>query len=185
MDAYLILKYLHVIFVIIWLGGGFAMVVLGARASRTNDTEELVHIVRDVIYLATHVFVPASLLVVVLGLTMVWLNWSFSQIWVDIGLLGFALTFFTGLFVLKPKSEQVGALFEKEGITDEVVDRSRQILRIAEFDFVMLYIVVADMVLKPTIENTTTLVIMALVLIAGAIYFLGRARMPVGTKARA
>jgi uncharacterized membrane protein len=178
MDTYLAVKYLHIIFVIIWLGGGFAMVFLGARANRAKDETDLVHIVQDVIYLAGHLFVPSSLLVFVFGAIAAWLNWSFDTLWIDIGIVGFILTFVTGLFVLMPRANKVGALLKAEGISREVVDRSRQILRIAQFDFVMLYIVVADMVLKPTAEDTAVLVVMAAVLIAGAAIFLPQARLP-------
>lgn len=176
MDAYAIVKYLHVLFVVIWLGGGFGLVVLGAHAERARNDAELAHVVQNVIFMSTRVFVPAAVLALICGLTMVWLNWSFATLWVLIGLGGFALTFITGIAVLKPRSDRVGELIKKEGVSPAVVEQSRHILWIAQFDFVMLFVIVADMVLKPGPQNYVTLVIMAAVVIIGGVLFLGRLR---------
>ena len=74
--------------------------------------------------------------------------------------------------MLTPRSDKVGALIAKEGASPAVVEQSREILRIAQFDMTMLFVVVADMVLKPAPENYIVLLIMALVIVAGGVVFL-------------
>jgi uncharacterized membrane protein len=174
MDYYFVLKFLHVLLIIIWLGGGFGLVILGIRADRARSDSDLITVIQQVIFMAK-IFVPAGLGALVLGLIMVVLNWSFGALWVIVGLIGFALTFGTGLLVLKPRSERVGAIIAKDGVSPAAVEQAKQILQIAKFDFVMLFIVVADMVIKPTAENYVTLTIMALALIVAAVAFHGPA----------
>jgi uncharacterized membrane protein len=173
MDYYFFLKFLHVFLIIIWLGGGFGLVILAIRADRARADAELAHIVQQVIFM-TKVFIPAALAAFVPGIVMVFLTWSFSDLWVIIGLTGFALTFATGMLVLKPRADRIGALIAAEGISPAVVEQSRQILQIAKFDFVMLFIIVADMVIKPTANSTATLAVMAISLVAAAVIFQGK-----------
>lgn len=172
MTTYVIFKYLHILFVVGWLGGGFAMVLLGARAIRARDDADLIRTVRSVVYLAKRVFVPFSVLALVAGLVMVWLADGWADLWVILGLIGFAATAGTGAAVLTPKSERVMALADKDGPSPEAVRGAREIFSIAQFDMVMLAVVIADMVLKPSFDNYITLLVMLVVLVAAAAYFL-------------
>ena len=87
MDTYTLVKFLHVAFVVVWLGGGFSLVVLGARANRANDTADLIKVIQQVVYM-NHVFVPASLLAFLCGLILAWIAGLFDLLWVIIGLAG-------------------------------------------------------------------------------------------------
>jgi uncharacterized membrane protein len=178
MEFYPFVKFLHVLFVIVWLGGGFVLVLLGLKAQRANSSAELVDVIMHVVYLSNRVFVPAAILALIFGVTGVIITWSFGDLWVLIGLAGFALTFLNGVAVLRPRSDRVKATIDREGPSPAAIEQSRQILRIAQFDFVMLYVIVADMVIKPTSANYITLIIMAIVVVVGAVYFLGRPRAP-------
>lgn len=172
MDTIAFVKFLHVAFVIVWLGGGLCLVLLAARANRANDTADLAKIIQFVIGMAKRVFIPAALGALVCGLIMAWSLDLFSLLWVIIGLVGFALTFGIGIAVLTPRSDRVGEMIAKDGVTPAVVEQSREILRIAQFDLTMLFVVVADMVLKPAPENYVVLLVMALVIVAAGLLFL-------------
>jgi hypothetical protein len=172
MDWLTFVKFLHVSFVITWLGGGLCLVLLGAQANRANETADLAKIILFVIAMAKRVFIPAALGALVCGLIMAWTLGLFSMLWVIIGLAGFALTFGIGIAVLTPRSDKVGALIAKEGVSPAVIEQSREILRIAQFDMTMLFVVVADMVLKPAPENYIVLLVMALVLLVAGFVFL-------------
>lgn len=176
MTTYMIFKFLHILFVVAWVGGGLAMVLLGARAAWARDDAELVRVIRNVVYLAKRVFVPFSLLALIAGLVMVTLGGMWMEPWVILGLIGFVATAGTGAAVLTPRSAKVMEIADREGVTAHAVQGAKEILRIAEFDIVMLGVVIADMVLKPGIENYVTLIVMAVVLVAAAAYFLGSLR---------
>jgi hypothetical protein len=60
---------------------------------------------------------------------------------------------------------------------------ARELLAVVKFDFVMLFVVVADMVFKQAVNDWPVLVAFAIVLLAGAAFFLapiqrGKERAP-------
>src|SRR3954449_12014993 len=99
MSRYELLLFGHVVCVILWVGGGSLFHILGFRAERTDDNEAIERIFKDLAFLGTRLFLPSSLLVLVFGLLLVWDSdfWSFSQLWIALGLAGFAITFLTGI----------------------------------------------------------------------------------------
>jgi hypothetical protein len=173
MDWYSIVKFLHVGFAIVWLGGGLSLVILGMRADRANDTEDFARILRNVVYMSKHVFIPSALLALVFGLIVFFIAPWYGFLWTYIGLIGFAATFGIGAMFLGPRSEKTVELIGREGMTPAAVAQSREILHVAQFDMVLLFVVVADMVLKPGWYNWITLIIMVLVLVAAGYYFVG------------
>ena len=172
MEWYSIVKFVHVAAVIVWLGGALGLVLLGARANRTNDTVEFGHILQDVALMSARVFVPSALVALVFGLILFFLYGLYGFLWVYIGLAGFAATFGMGIAMLKPRADKIVAQIGREGVTPAVVEQGRDLLRHAQFDMVLLFVIVADMVIKPGFSDWITLVIMALVIIGGAYYFL-------------
>ncbi len=58
------------------------------------------------------------------------------------------------------------------GVTDQAVAIGRQMLSIAKFDFLLLFTIVADMVIKPTLADWIVLVVMAALIVAGAFLFI-------------
>lgn len=172
MDWYTLVKFLHVTFAIVWLGGGFGLVILGIRASVAADPAAMFSVVKDVVFLANRVFVPSSLVVLACGVTMAILGQSFATLWIIIGLAGFAATFTTGLLILKPLADRITKDVADGMPPSATAARCGRLLQIAKFDYVMLFVVVADMVLKPTPGDVGLLGAMALVIVAGALLFL-------------
>ena len=95
-----------------------------------------------------------------------------------LGLIGFAATFVTGLFMIKPASERIGAAMEREGgrLTPALRTDIRKLIVMARLDYVVLFLVIFDMAVKPTGDDVGTLVFMALVLVIGGGLILMRAR---------
>jgi uncharacterized membrane protein len=172
MTTYIIIKYLHILFAIGWLGGGFCMVLLGVAASRARNDGELVRVMAQTAWLAKRVFVPFSLLALIAGLVMAWFGGMWGEAWIILGLVGFAATAGTGAAVLTPKAEKVAGIVVREGPSPDAVRIAREMLGIARFDITMLAVVVADMVLKPGFDDYAVLTGMAVVLVAAAAYFL-------------
>jgi uncharacterized membrane protein len=108
MTWYEFLLFVHISASVIWIGSGFLLMVLGLRADRIDDEAGLKHILRSNAWLATRLFIPASLTVVAAG---VWLTidgpWEFDQLWIVLGLVGYLCTFLTGIAVLKPRGERI------------------------------------------------------------------------------
>jgi hypothetical protein len=75
---------------------------------------------------------------------------GFGTTWVIIGLIGYALTFTTGIAVLAPLSKKVAALSDSVGPTaPETRAVIGRLLLVARVDITVLLLVVADMLVKP------------------------------------
>ena len=178
MDLYDILLFCHISFAIVWLGAGFLFHLLAYRADRANDEAGMRKIVDDLVATANTLFIPSSLLVLVFGILLVLDGpWSFGDLWIVLGLAGFAITFLTGLLWLKPQSERLQAVIARDGgLSPEGSWLARRMMTFGRLDYVVLFLVVFDMVIKPSRDDVGTLIFMAAVLVAGAAYFGWRAR---------
>ena len=90
----------------------------------------------------------------VLLLFGVWLmhhvGYSYSKLWVTIGLLGRIISFVIGIAFLGPTSKRIAKTIDAEGpdspAASALIDR---VLLVARVDIAILVLVVFDMVLKP------------------------------------
>ena len=81
---------------------------------------------------------------------MININWGWGKFWVVAGLVGYALTFVTGIGVLSPLAKKIDLLLKEKGpAAPETQAAIQRILLVARFDIAILLLVVADMVTKP------------------------------------
>jgi uncharacterized membrane protein len=176
-SRYELLLFIHIAAVIIWLGAGFLLAVQAERAMRSGDDARLGAAVIDSAELATVLFIPASLTTFVFGLLLTIDSWSFDRLWIVLGLVGYAATFATGLFVLKPGGERIEAMTKRDGgFSPAALAESRRLLMLGRIDQIVLFVVVADMAMKPTGDDVGLLIAMAVVILAGAAWIVSRAR---------
>ena len=91
MDLYTLLKTLHVLSAIAWVGGGLLGSTLAIRAARRGD-DMLLAAMAQLAWCADHVFVPAAVATLAFGLGMTWLGGLWLETWILIGLGGIAAT---------------------------------------------------------------------------------------------
>ena len=180
MTLYEFLLFIHISATVVWVGAGLCSLVLAIGYDRDGDEPAIRRFLADQERLATRLFIPASLTVVIFGIALVIESdaWSFDQLWLVLGLVGFAATFVTGLFMIKPASERIGAAMEREGgrLTPELRIDIRKLIVMARLDYVVLFLVIGDMVLKPTGDDVGVLIGMAVILAVGIAYILSRVR---------
>jgi uncharacterized membrane protein len=144
-------KAVHVVFAMVWVGGGVLLTILGLVAERSGDPAEIVTIARQAAFVGQRVFAPAGMIVFVMGIAMLIntdLGWG--EFWVVVGLIGYAVTFITGIAVLSPLAKQIGASVAEHGPTHPAsIALINKTLLIARIDVAVLLIVVLDMVTKP------------------------------------
>jgi uncharacterized membrane protein len=169
MDWYAIFKFLHVVAAVCWVGGGVVLMFQGLVAARANNHAAQMTVIKQTAGLANNWFIPASIGTLIFGAVAATLGNSWSDAWVILGLAGFAATFCTGFFGIRPLAESI-AKAEAEG--RDAGNYGGKMLQIAKFDYVMLFTVIADMVLKPQWSDTILLMVMAVVLVVGAVLFL-------------
>lgn len=141
----------HVLFVVIWIGGGALLTVFGIMAERSGDSGQVAQIAKMAAFAGERIFAPAGLVVVAAGIAMV-LNahLGFDHFWIAFGLLGFLATFLIGIGVLSPMAKKLNALIEDKGPTaPETQEAISKILLVARADVAMLLLVIVDMVVKP------------------------------------
>src|SRR5215208_6099184 len=180
MTLYEFLLFVHIAATVVWVGAGLCSLVLAIGYDRDGDEPAIRRFLADQERLATRLFIPASLTVVIFGIALVIESdaWSFEYLWIVLGLVGFAATFATGLFMIKPASERIGAAMEREGgrLTPELRTDIRKLIVMARLDYVTLFLVIADMVVKPTGDDVGVLIGMAVILVAGVAYIVSRVR---------
>jgi uncharacterized membrane protein len=180
MTLYEFLLFVPIAATVVWVGAGLCSLVLAIGYDHDGDEPAIRRFLADQERLATRLFIPASLTVVIFGIALVIESeaWSFDQLWIVLGLVGFAATFVTGLFMIKPASERIGAAMEREGgrLTPELRTDIRKLIVMARLDYVVLFLVIADMVIKPIGDDVGVLIGMAVILIAGIAYIVSRLR---------
>jgi Predicted integral membrane protein (DUF2269) len=174
-DAYL---FVHIAAAIIWVGSGFLLTVLAYRTERANDEQRIRNLLDDSNALGTRLFIPSSLTVVAFGILMVVDGpWTFNYLWIVLGLVGYAATSVSGAFVIKPWSERIEEMIKREGsISPAAMTEIRRLLWFGRIDLVTLFLVIFDMAVKPSGDDTAILVGMALVFLAGGAFVASRIR---------
>jgi uncharacterized membrane protein len=150
-DWYALFRVLHVVVAVFWVGGGLLLTVLGLRAERAEDPNEMATLARQAAFAGEKLFAPGGLIVLAMGIAMmINTNWGWGKFWVVAGLVGYALTFVTGIGVLSPLAKKIDVLLREKGpAAPETQATIQRILLVARFDIAILLLVVADMVTKP------------------------------------
>ena len=148
---YAFFRAVHVVVAVFWVGGGLLLTVLGLRAERAEDPNEMATLARQAAFAGEKLFAPAGLIVLAMGIAMmININWGWGKFWVVAGLVGYALTFVTGIGVLSPLAKKIDLLLKEKGpAAPETQATIQRILLVARFDIAILLLVVADMVTKP------------------------------------
>lgn len=178
MDWYSIVKFLHIVSATLWVGGGFALMLLAVRADSAGNIEGMLQAMRATGELGNRFFAPMSMLTLAFGLIMCGFWVGFSDLWILIGLAGYATTFCIGMFVFKPTADRMAGMIAKDGVTPAVLAQGQRVLSAARFDYSVMLVIIADMVLKPTLHDVAILGGIALVLATGIALALGRTWLP-------
>jgi uncharacterized membrane protein len=146
-----VFKLIHVSVAVFWVGGGLVLTALALWAETKNDPEEMATLARQASFVGEKLFAPAGLVVLAMGITMVINDHiGFGRPWVIMGLVGYAVTFTTGIGFLAPRAKRIAELLETKGAAaPETQAAIKQILLIARVDVGVLLLVVADMLMKP------------------------------------
>jgi uncharacterized membrane protein len=151
-DLYDLLKYLHIVAAVVWVGSGLFVQYYSSRLRRAEDPARLGAFAKDIEAAGKQLFAPASVTVLVMGLLMVWYSpaLGFSETWILIGIAGFIATFITGNFFLGPAAGKIGAVIDAEGpASPNAQALIRRIVLVSRIDQVVLLLVILAMVFKP------------------------------------
>lgn len=147
---YDLIKYVHVLAAIVWVGGAFYAQVLALQVRRSNDPEDIPKFGRNAEYIGTRVFIPASIILFIAGAILVAQRWSFTQAWVSAAIALWLLSILAGVLYLGPRSKKIGELFAAEGPNSmaarTMIDR---LFLVSRLELVSFAVIVFLMVVKP------------------------------------
>lgn len=178
MSWYQFWKFVHVSFVVTWVGGGLVAQFFALRALASDNAERMAQFAADVRWIGDRVLVGAALGAFLSGLGLVWNApfWTIGTDWIVIGLILFAVTFLSGAFFFGPEAGRIAKQIEAEGAGSPAVqERIRRLLVLTRVDLVVLFLIIFDMVVKPSFDDGWTIVGALLVALALAMLILSRA----------
>ena len=164
--------FIHIAAAVIWVGGGTLLTIMGHRAITAGDRDRTRVVVQEAATLAQRIFIPASVVVLAMGILLVADGPWELDLWVILGILGFLATAVTGAAVLGPRAERISEMIDHAGgtYTDAADVEARKLLTLARIDSVVLFLVIADMALKPSGDDVGLLAVMAVILVGGIAY---------------
>jgi hypothetical protein len=143
MTRYSLLVSLHVASVIVWLGSGTTVAFVAAYAQRARNGVVLEQLGALVQWLALRVFAPAALAAFAFGVAAAHAGHWPDLFWFHIGEGAFGFSFLLTVAVRVPLARRAG----RSAV--HPVRLARYLVAIALAELTVLYLAVADMVVKP------------------------------------
>ena len=148
---YELVKYVHILCAVVWVGGAFYAQLLAIQVARSSDPADLPKLGRHIEFLGTRVFLPASILLFIAGVIMTTQRWAFQQTWISIAIVLWLVSALVGSLYLGPKSKRVAQLFEAEGPLS-AAGRALlgRLFLVSRLELVSFLVIIALMVAKPS-----------------------------------
>lgn len=168
MDFIAYLKFAHVLAAVLWVGGGFAMILATVLMSRHAGAQAQMAVVRATVLMAPRLFIPISVFTLASGVALLFLaGWGW-QPFTLLGLAGVVFTAAFGALVIGPTFER--ALTQEQTAGPEAaLPLVRRVQRLAAIDYSIQFAIVLLMVVKPGWSDLGVLVGLAAVLVMAAL----------------
>lgn len=154
MDLSTLLKFVHVSAAVLWVGGGFAMILASLVLAGRSTAETQLAVVRATVLLAPRLFIPASFVTLGSGLALLFVaGWGWQPFTV-LGLAGVVFTAGFGALVLGPSCERALQTGDIQGAT-AALPALRRVQRLAMMDYAIQFAIVFLMVVKPSWHDFT------------------------------
>ncbi len=148
MDLTSLLKFVHVIAAVLWVGGGFAMIIAGIVLARRSTAETRLAVVRATTLLAPRLFIPTSVLTLASGVVLLFVaGWGWQPFTI-LGLAGVIFTAGFGALVIGPSCERAVKIGDDHG-APAAMPNLRRVYRLAAMDYAVQFAIVFLMVVKP------------------------------------
>ena len=148
LSAYGLLKLLHVVSVVVWIGGVMAVWTIVPRLARAGVATALPISARYGQTIAG----PASLLVLITGIAMVVVGHLGSPLWVQWGFAGILLHFVLGATLIRANFNALGRVLTESAADSAPLTAILRRIRVMSWIYLLLMLsIIAVMVLKPTV----------------------------------
>ena len=149
-NTYTVLKSIHVVGAVMWVGSGFLLNVAITLAFTTDDRDSRLRSLKLAEFVGPKLLTPISIVVIGMGVWLAAKYDYFDLLWVRLGLASFVITFLVGIAFLGPQSAKMVEMIEGGSPDQEVMAKYRVVSTVARLDSLMLLAIVVIMVIKPT-----------------------------------
>jgi uncharacterized membrane protein len=141
----------HILCAVIWVGGGVSVHVLGRWTQKRGDPDEIVAFNRDAVRLGNILYAPLAIVLIIAGVLLVEeVGYSYGDMWVSLGFLGWLFSLVVGLGFYPLHARKVEAAITAGGAAaPEAQSAIRRILLVNSIEITILLLVVIDMAVKP------------------------------------
>jgi len=150
--SYEIYLALHVLAVVVWVGGDITLTTLGIVFEGKKDGPTLAALGRMGAWIGTRVYTPALFFVFGFGVALVeksGIGWN--HFWIVFAVVGWALAMLVGIAFVGPELGRIDRAAHEFGPeSPEVGRRVKRLFAIFRFDTALLILVVIDMTAKPS-----------------------------------
>jgi uncharacterized membrane protein len=149
--AYLVYKALHVVAILVWVGGDVTLTTLGIVFERRRDAGALAELGKMGAWIGTRVYTPALFAAFAFGAAMIekgGLGWG--SFWIDFAIAGWAVATVVGVGFVGPELGRIDQAAQQHGPeSDEVGRRVKRLFSVFRFDTALLLLIAIDMTAKP------------------------------------
>jgi hypothetical protein len=143
---YEILLFLHALAAALWLGGVATSLGLSLLARRAAEPLDAVRFGGWIERVGLAVYLPASLVLLATGFGLVEeAGWDYEAVFLQTGIVVWALAFVVGLLYLRPRARRLGALVDPADAARRVV----QLVTLAWLELALLVVALFFMFAKP------------------------------------
>jgi uncharacterized membrane protein len=149
--SYQVYLALHILAVVVWVGGDTTLTTLGIVFEHKQDGPTLAALGRMGAWIGTRVYTPTLFFVFGFGVALIEkAGIAWDQFWVIFGIVGWSLATTIGVGFVGPELGRIDRAAQEFGAeSPEVARRVRRLFAIFRFDTAVLVLVVLDMAAKP------------------------------------
>lgn len=144
-----ILTSVHVLAAAFWVGGAFVLNVALTLAARAPEPTPRLHTLRLADVLVPYAFLPIAVIVFGTGVWMTAEYYDFSELWINLGMIGAITVISLALFYIKPRAARAIAAIES-GAAPPPPGTRNWVPIVGRFNLLLLSALVVIMVIKPT-----------------------------------
>jgi len=149
-SGYELWLFVHISAAIVWIGGAVVAQVFGILAKRSGDPAQGAAFGQAMSFIGPKVFAPAALVVLISGAFLTEDgNWDWSEPFVWLGIVGWAIVAFTAFAYLTRAMGRLGARMAAEGPSPELGAEMGRLVLVARVLILVLFAIVFVMVVKP------------------------------------
>jgi uncharacterized membrane protein len=151
-SSYQIYLALHIVTVMVWVGGDITLTTLGIVFERKGDGEALAQLGKMCAWIGTRVYTPTLFAVFALGVVLIEKGpWDWDMFFVDFAIAGWAIATLVGVGFVGPELGRIDKAAAEHGPNSpEVARRVKRLFLVFRFDTVLLILITIDMAAKPS-----------------------------------